>query len=183
MEDDFGVHCMDPRPLGAVLQGDKGGDPLPVGYRARDGHRPRAGEVGSEGDTSGVPAGPAPRCVGKCEAPGLRDPIVSGGAEPSRVEGGGEPLDVAVAGSQLVYAQFQSVVGAACRVFVESDLGSGDRARTGSERRQVLLEPCRASALLHHQVPCVLGLVLQRVQCHVWILWHCRSHQQGSVTG
>ena len=40
---------------------------------------------------------------------------------------------------------------------------------------------CWASALVHHQVPCVLGLVLQRVHRHVWIVWHCRSHQQGGA--
>ena len=100
-------------------------------------------------------------------ARGLRDSIVTAGAEPSRVEGSRVPLDVAVAGGQLVYVQCQSVNGADCRVVVEPDLGSGDRARPGSERRQVLPELRWASALMHHQVPRVVSLVLQRVhrQC------------------
>ena len=34
VEDDFGVHRMDPWPVGAVLQGEGGGHPLPVGHRA-----------------------------------------------------------------------------------------------------------------------------------------------------
>ena len=58
--DDFGVHRMDPWPVDAVLQGEGGGHPLPVGHRAGDGHCPRAAEVGGESDTGGVPAGPAP---------------------------------------------------------------------------------------------------------------------------
>ena len=135
------------------------------------------------GNTSGVPAGPAPRCVGGRVAPGLGVPIVSVRAEPSRVEGSGVPLDVGVAGGQLVYAQCQSVVGAGCRVVVEPDLGSCDRARPGSERHQVLPEPSCATVLVHHQMPIVLGLVLQRVHRHMWIVWHCRSHQQGGAAG
>ena len=176
VEDDVGLHRMDPRPAGAVLQGEGGGHRLRVGYRARDGHCPCAGEVGSEGDPSGVPAGPAPRCVGGRVAPWLWDPSVPGGAEPPRVGGGGVPLDVAVAGGQLVHARCQSVVRADCRVVVESDLSSVDRARPGLERRSVLPEPCRAAALVHQQVPCVPPLVLQRVYRHVWIVWHPRSH-------
>ena len=62
---------MDPRDVDAVLQGDEGVHPVPVGYRARDGQRPRAGEVSREGITGGVPAGPAPRRVGGHAAPGL----------------------------------------------------------------------------------------------------------------
>ena len=42
VEDDFGVHRMDPWPVGAVLQGEGGGHSLPVGHRPRNGHRPRA---------------------------------------------------------------------------------------------------------------------------------------------
>ena len=40
-EDDLGVHPMDPPSVRAVLQGEGGGHPLPVGYRARNGHRAR----------------------------------------------------------------------------------------------------------------------------------------------
>ena len=47
----------------------------------------------------------------------------------------------------------------------------------------MFLEPRRASALVHHQVSCVLGLVLQRVHCHVWVVRHPRSYQQGGSTG
>ena len=36
----------------------------------------------------------------------------------------------------------------------------------------MLPEPCGDSALVHHQLPCVLGLVLKRVHRHVWIVWH-----------
>ena len=60
VDHDFGVHRMDPWPVGAVLQGKGGGHPLPVGHRARDGHRPRAGEVCGKSDAGGVLAGPAP---------------------------------------------------------------------------------------------------------------------------
>ena len=59
VEDDFGVHRMDPWPPGAVLQGEGGGHPLSVGHRARDGHRPRAGQVSGESDVGGVLAGSA----------------------------------------------------------------------------------------------------------------------------
>ena len=45
-------------------------------------------------------------------APGLRDPVVPGGAEPPRVEVGRVPPDVGVAGSQLVDAQRPGVAGA-----------------------------------------------------------------------
>ena len=112
VEDDFGVHGMDPWPVGAVLQGEGGGNPLPVGHRARDGHCPRAVEVGGESDAGGVLAGPAPRRIGGGVAPSLRDPVVPGGAEPPRVEVGGVPSDVGVAGGQLVHAQRPSVAGA-----------------------------------------------------------------------
>ena len=47
----------------------------------------------------------------------------------------------------------------------------------------MFLEPRRASALVHHQVPRVLRLVLQRVHCHVWVVRHPRSYQQGGATG
>ena len=116
-------------------------------------HRPRAGEVGSHGNTDGEPAGPAPRRVGGHVAPSFGDPVVSSRAEPSRVEGGGVPLDIGVAGGQLVSAQGQSVVWAGRCVVMEPDIGDGDRARPGSERRQVLPEPRRAPALMYHQVP------------------------------
>ena len=89
VEDDFGVHCMDPWPVGAVLQGEGGGHPLSVGHRARDGHRPCADEVSGESDAGGVLAGPAPRRIGGGVAPGLRYSVVPGGAERPRVEVGG----------------------------------------------------------------------------------------------
>ena len=40
-----------------------------------------------------------------------------------------------------------------------------------------------ASALVHHQLSRVLRLVLQRVHCHVWVVRHPRSYQQGCATG
>ena len=45
------------------------------------------------------------------------------------------------------------------------------------------LSQCRASALVHHQVSRVFRLVLQRVHCHVWVVRHPRSYQQGGATG
>ena len=183
VEDDLGIQRMDPQPVDAVLQGEGGGHSLPVGQRARDGHCPRAGEVGGEGDTGGVPAGSAPRRVTGGVAPGLRDPVVPGGAEPSRVEVGGVPSDVKVAGGQLVQVQRPGVIGSDFRVVVESDFSSGDRACPGPERRYMLPEPRQASALVHHQVSCVFLLVPQRVHRHVWVVWHLRSHQQGGAAG
>ena len=112
VEDDFGVQRTDPWPVGAVLQEEGGDQPLPVAHRARDGRRPRAGEVGGESDAGGVLAGPAPLRIGGSVAPGLRDPVVPGGAEPPRVEVGGMPRDVGVAGGQLVHAQRPGVAGA-----------------------------------------------------------------------
>ena len=112
VEDDFGVRCMDPWLVGAVLQGEGGGQPLPVGHRAQDGHRPRAGEVGGESDAGGVLAGTAPRRIGGGVATGLRDPVVPGGAEPPLVEVRGVSPDVGVAGGQLVHAQRPGVAGA-----------------------------------------------------------------------
>ena len=47
----------------------------------------------------------------------------------------------------------------------------------------MFLEPRRASALVHHQVSRVLRLVLQRAHCHVWVVRHLRSYQQGGATG
>ena len=102
VEDDLSVHRMDPQPVDAVLHGEGGGQSLPVGHRARDGHCPRAGKLGGEGDTGGVPAGSAPRRVGGGVAPGLGDPVVPGGAEPPRVEVGGVPSDVGLAGTVAV---------------------------------------------------------------------------------
>ena len=46
----------------------------------------------------------------------------------------------------------------------------------------MFLQPRRASALVHHQVSRVLRLVLQRVHCHVWVVRHPRSYQQGGAT-
>ena len=112
VEEDFGIHRMDPWPVDAVLQGEVGGQPLPVRHRARDGHCPRAGEVGGERYTGGVPAGPAPRRISVDVAPGLLDPVVPGGAEPPCFEVGGVPLDVGVAVGQLVHAQRPTVVSA-----------------------------------------------------------------------
>ena len=112
VEDEFGVHRMDPWPVDAVLQGEGVGYPLPLGHRARDGHCSRAGEVSGESAAGGVLAGPAPRRIGGGVAPGLPDPVVPGGAEPPRVEVGGVPPDVKVAGGQLVHGQRPVVAGA-----------------------------------------------------------------------
>ena len=73
LDDALSVHCMGPRPVDAVLEGEGGGHPFPVGYRAWVGHRPHAGEVGCEGHTGGVPAGAAPIRVGGRVAPGFWD--------------------------------------------------------------------------------------------------------------
>ena len=116
-------------------------------------------------------------------APGLWYLAVPGEAEPPRVEVGGAPSDVGVAGGQLVHIQCPGVVGADCRVVVESDLSPGDCARPGPERRYVLLEPCRAFALVPHQVSRVFLLVLRCVHRDVWVVWHHRSHQQGGASG
>ena len=116
-------------------------------------------------------------------APGLRDPVVPGGAEPPRVEVGGVPPDVGVAGGQLVHAQRLGVAGADRRVVVQPDFRSGDRACPGPERRDVFLAPRRASALVHHQVSRTLRLVFQRVHRHVWVVRHLRGYQQGGAAG
>ena len=116
-------------------------------------------------------------------APGLRDPVVPGGAEPPRVEVGGVPPDVGVAGGQLVHAQRPGVAGADRRVVVQPDFRSGDRACPAPKCRHMFLESRRTSALVHHQVSRVLRLVLQRVHCHVWVVRHPRSYQQGGATG
>ena len=118
VEDDFGVHSVDPWAVGAVLSGEGGGHPPSVGHGAQDCHRPRASEVGGESDAGGVLAGSAPRRIGGGVAPGLRDPVVPGGAEPPRVEVGGVPPDVGVAGGQLVHFQRPGVAGADRRVVV-----------------------------------------------------------------
>ena len=44
-------------------------------------------------------------------------------------------------------------------------------------------EPQRAPALVYHQVLRVPRLVLQRVHCHVWVVRHLRSYQQGGAVG
>ena len=93
------------------------------------------------------------------------------------------PPDVGVAGSQLVHAQNPGVAGADRRVVVQPDLPSGDRACPGPKCRHMFLEPRQASALVHHQVSRVPRLVLQRVHCHVWVMRHPRSYQQGGATG
>ena len=93
------------------------------------------------------------------------------------------PPDVGVAWGQLVHAQRPGVAGADRRVVVQPDFRSGDRACPGSECRHMFLEPRRASALVHHQVSRVLRLVLQRVHCHVWVVRHLHSYQQGGATG
>ena len=183
VEDDFGVHCMDPWPVDAVLQGEGGGCTLLVGHRARYGHCARAGEVGGESDAGGVPAGPAPGRITGGVAPGLRDPVVLGGAEPPCVEVCGVPSDVGVAGGQLVHAQRPVLAGADRRVVVYSDLCPSDHACPGPERRHMLPEPRWASALVHHQVFCALRLVLQRVHRHVWVVRHPRGYHQGCAAG
>ena len=93
------------------------------------------------------------------------------------------PPDVGVAGGQLVHAQRPGVAGADRRVVVQPDLRPGDRACPGLKCRHMFLKPRRAPALVHHQVPRVLRLVLQRVHCHVWVVRHPRSYQQGGATG
>ena len=117
-EEDFGVHRTDPWPVGAVLQGKGGGNPLSVRHRAQDGHCLGAGGVGGRSDTGGVLAESAPRRIGGGVAPGLRDPVVPGGAGSPRVEVGGVPPDVGVAGGQLVHARRPGVTGADRRVVV-----------------------------------------------------------------
>ena len=47
----------------------------------------------------------------------------------------------------------------------------------------MFLEPRRASVLVHHQVSRDLWLVLQCVHCHVWVVRHLRSYQQGGAAG
>ena len=138
---DFGVYRVDPRPMGAVLQGEGGGHPFAVGHCTRDGHCPRAGEVGREGNAGGMTARPAPRCIGGRVAPGLWDPVVPSGAEPPCFEGCGVPSEVGVAGEHLVDTQGQRFVWTGRRVVVEPDLSPGDGAGPGPERRQVLPEP------------------------------------------
>ena len=93
------------------------------------------------------------------------------------------PLDVGVAGGQLVNAQRPGVAGADRWVVVQPDLRSGVRACPGPKCRHMFHEPRRASVLVHHQVSRVLQLVLQRVQCHVWVVRHPCSYQQGGATG
>ena len=93
------------------------------------------------------------------------------------------PPDVGVAGGQLVHAQRPGVAGADRRVVVQPDLRSGYRACPGPKCRHMFLDPRRAPALVHHQVPRVLRLVLQRVHRHVWVVRHPRSYQQGGATG
>ena len=116
-------------------------------------------------------------------APDLGDPVVPGGAEPPRVEVGGVPPDVGVAGGQLVHAQRPGVARADCRVVVQSDFCPSDRAYPGPECRHMFPEPGQASALVHHQVSRALRLVLQRVHCHVWVVRHFSSYQQGGAAG
>ena len=93
------------------------------------------------------------------------------------------PPDVGVAGGQLVHAQRPGVAGGDRRVVVQPDFRSGDRACPGLECHHMFNEPRRASALVHHQVSRVLRLVPQRVHCHVWVVRHLRSYQQGGATG
>ena len=109
-------------------------------------------------------------------APGLRDPVVPGEAEPPHIQVGGVPPDIGVAGGHLVHVQRPTVVGADRRVVVETDLSSGDRVCPGPERRYMFPEPRGASALVHHQVSPVSRLVLQLVHRHVRVVWHLRSH-------
>ena len=93
------------------------------------------------------------------------------------------PPEVGVAGGQLVHAQRPGVAGADRRLVVQQDLRSGDRACAGPKCRPMFLETRRASALVHHQVSRVLRLVLQRVHCHVWVVRHPPSYQQGRCHG
>ena len=116
-------------------------------------------------------------------ATGLRNPVVPGGAEPPRVEVGGVPPDVGLAGGQLVHAQRLGVARADHRVVVQSDFCSSDRACPGPECRHMFPEPRQTSALVHHQVSCALRLVLQRVPCQVWVVRHLCTYQQGGAAG
>ena len=183
VEDDFASTVCTHGRWAPYCRGKEAATPPPVGHRARDGHRPRAGEVGSESDAAGVFAGSAPRRIGGGVAPGLRDSAVPGRAEPPRVEVGGVPPDVGVARGQLVHAQRPGVAGADRRVVVQSDICSSDRACPGPECHHMFPEPSRASALVHHQVSSALRLLLQRVHCRVWVLRHFRSYQQGGAAG
>ena len=94
VEDDLGVHRMYPRPVESVLQGEGGDHSLPVGHGAPDGHCQRAGEVSGDSDTGRMPTGSSSRRVRGGVAPGLRDPVVPGGAELPRVVFGGVPSDI-----------------------------------------------------------------------------------------
>ena len=116
-------------------------------------------------------------------APGLRDPVVPVGPEPPRVEVGGVPPAVRVSGGQVVHAQRPGVAGADRRVVVQSDPCSSNGAWAGPDRRHMFPEPTRNSALVHHQVSRVLWLVLRGIHCHVWVVRHLRSYQQGSAAG
>ena len=151
VEYDFSIHCVDPLPVGAVLHGEGGGHPFPVRYCTRDGHCPGAGEVGREGNAGRLSARLTLERIGGHVARGLWDPVVPSGAEPPCVEGSGVPAHVGVAGSQLFDTQGQLVVWRGC---------PGDSARLEPERHQVAPEPRWAPALMHHQGPCVLRLVL-----------------------
>ena len=62
-----------------------------------------------------MPTGSAPRRVGGGVPPGLVNPVVPVGPEPSRVEVGGVPSDVGVARGQLFHVQRPGVVRADCR--------------------------------------------------------------------
>ena len=104
-----------------------------------------AGEVGGESDACGVLAGSAPRRIIGGVAPGLSDPVLSRGAEPPRVEVGGVPPDVGMAGGQLVHAQRPSVAEADRRVVVQSDLCSTTVLAQG--RSAVTCSPSHAGPL------------------------------------
>ena len=89
-----------------------------------------------------------------------------------------------MARGQLVHAQRPGVAGADRRVVLQSDLCPG--IVLAQDRSTVTCwdsSPRRASALVHHQVSCVLRLVLQRVHRHVRVMRHPRSYQRGGAAG
>ena len=128
VEYDFGTHCVDPWCLGAVLQGEAGGRPLPVPYCAWHGYHPRAGEVGHEGCSACVLAGPTSWRVGGGMASGHQDIVVSAGVEPPRDDGVGVSPDIRVGGGQVVYAQGHRAVWVDRRVVAELDPSPGNGA-------------------------------------------------------
>ena len=114
-------------------------------------------------------------------APGLRDSVVPGGAEPPPVEVGGVPPDVGVAGGQLVHAQRPGVAGADHRVVVQSDFCPSDRTCPGPECRHMFSEPRRASALVHQGWYNTVRVMYCIVPIQYCNLMYCISNLSGKV--